>query len=259
MRALVTNDDGIDSEGIRALARVALDLELEVTVAAPNWDSSGASASLTAVTDEQGRVVFEERRIDGLEAARCYGVQAAPAFIARMATRGAFGAEPDLILSGVNHGPNTGHAVLHSGTVGAALTASTHGSRALAVSLGVGTGLHVDTAAEVARRVIPWALEAAEPTVLNLNVPNVPLHAVRGLRRAPLASFGAVQTTVTEVGTGYIELAFDEIDPSGEPGSDATLLAEGWATLTALSPVCEASGVDLDDLVDTRPAAAPSA
>src|SRR5687768_6804026 len=118
MRVLVTNDDGIDSPGILALARAALEVGLDVTVAAPSWDSSGASASLTAV-ERDGRFLLSKETLPGLDGVRAFGVEAAPAFIVRAAVRGAFGPEPDLVLSGVNHGPNTGHAVLHSGTVGA--------------------------------------------------------------------------------------------------------------------------------------------
>src|SRR5690606_33742122 len=123
--ALITNDDGIDATGLRVLADCAIHAGLEVVVAAPSWDSSGAGASLTAVEDD-GRVVLREAELAGVTG-RCISIDAAPAFIVRSAMSGAFGARPDVVLSGVNHGPNTGHAVLHSGTVGAALTAATHG------------------------------------------------------------------------------------------------------------------------------------
>ena len=243
---LVTNDDGIDSPGIRALAGLAVDLGLDVIVAAPAWNSSGASASLTGVS-EDGRLLFDETALDGLPGVRALGVHAAPALITRVGIRGGFGPPPELILSGVNDGQNTGHAVLHSGTVGAALTAATHGCRAVAVSLAGAT--HVDTAIAVARDVIERALDVPAPLVLNINVPDVPVDEVRGVRRAPLARFGAVRTQVTELGEGYVEVSYSEIDPSSEPGTDAALVAEGWATVTALAPVCEAGGVDVDALL----------
>ena len=246
MRVLITNDDGIASEGIRTLAGVAAELGWTVVVAAPAWDSSGASASLTGVS-EHGRLIVEDATIAGLPAVRAVGVHAAPALIVRAGIQGGFGPPPDMVLSGINHGPNTGQAVLHSGTVGAALTAGTHGCKAVAFSLGIGAGLHLDTAAEVARSVLPAAAEAPAPLVLNVNIPNRPLLEVRGVRRAPLASFGAVHTHITEAGEGYIDLTFSEIDPTGEPGSDATLLAEGFVTLTPLRSVCEAN-IDLPAL-----------
>jgi 5'-nucleotidase len=250
-RVLVTNDDGVTSPGLRALAAVAADLGLEVTVAAPAWNSSGASASLTGVS-EDGRLMYEEQTPDGDWAAgvgRVIGVHAAPALIARVGIRGGFGDPPHLVLSGINDGQNTGHAVLHSGTVGAALTAATHGCRAVAVSLA--GGKHLETASAVARGVVERALDAPAPLVVNVNVPDVPPEDLRGVRRAPLARFGAVQTHVTEPGEGYVEVSFSEVDPHAEPGSDAALLADGWATVTPLSPVCEAESVDVDPLLPT--------
>lgn len=243
MRAVVTNDDGIESVGLRALARAAVTVGLDVTVAAPSWDSSGASASLTAV-EEDGRVPFDEHVWDDVPGARLLGVRAAPGFIARMAVRGAFGDPPDVVLSGINAGPNTGHAVLHSGTVGAALTASTHGCRAIAFSLGVGEHLHWDTAEEVAAVVIPWIARAEPAVVLNVNVPNVARPDLRGIAAAELARFGAVQTNVTEVGQGYVKLAYRDVDAELEPGTDAAFLASGNATITPLAPVCAAPDVD---------------
>ena len=93
MRALVTNDDGIASLGLRALARAALDTGLDVTVAAPSWDSSGASASLTGV-EQDGRLLFQRDHSDGWEGMTAFSVEAAPAFIVRAAVHGAFGDPP---------------------------------------------------------------------------------------------------------------------------------------------------------------------
>lgn len=253
LHCLVTNDDGIASPGVAALARIALEGDLEVVVAAPLRDTSGASASITAV-EEDGHFVVERCPLPGLEDCDTFGVGGLPAFIALTGCRGAFGPIPDVVLSGINHGPNTGFAVLHSGTVGAALTASTHGARAMAVSLHSGAHIrvphhtgtpHWETAAEVARRVLPWLLQAPPRTVLNLNVPNVALEEVRGLRTARLATFGAVQFNVVEKGEGYAKIALSEMDAEFEPGTDAALVAEGWATVTPLRAVCQADDVDV--------------
>src|SRR5437660_672352 len=160
MNALITNDDGIASPGLLALAQAAADEGLEVLVAAPSWDSSGASASLTAV-EQEGRFVVQETPVAG-STMRGLAVEGAPAFIVRAAMTGAFGTTPDVVLSGINHGPNTGHSVLHSGTVGAALTAATLGRPAIAVSLGVGAPPHWETAAFVARAAIRWLRDSDE-------------------------------------------------------------------------------------------------
>jgi 5'-nucleotidase len=250
IRALVTNDDGIESPGLHALAALALEMADEVLVAAPTRESSGASASLGAV-EEHGHLVTEVRDVAGLERAEVLAVRAAPALIVRAALHDAFGPPPDLVLSGINQGANTGHAIVHSGTVGAGVTAITHGCSALAVSIDVGGDhWHWETAVAHARPVCRWLLDRSEPALLNLNVPNLSIAAVRGLRHAPLANFGAVQTKVSEVGHGYVRLEYKEIDPMSEPSSDAALLAHGWACLTPIVPISEATGVDLSELIN---------
>lgn len=247
MRALVTNDDGVEAMGLRTLARVAVDVGLDVVVAAPHREASGSSASLTAL-EADGRLLVHERQLQGLEGTPVRAVEAGPGFIALAAARGAFGPVPDLVLSGINHGPNTGHAVLHSGTVGAALTSATRGCRALAVSIAGARPEHFATAAEVARLALDWLLDTEGPVVLNVNVPDVPVTELRGVRRATLAAFGAVQANVAEVGEGYVKLLFADVDAEREPGTDAALLADGWAAITALLAPCEATGVDLSAL-----------
>src|SRR5690554_8178408 len=124
MHVLVTNDDGIDSPGLTVLAHAALAAGHEVSVVAPHRQYSGASAALTS-TEEDGHLVFVDARSPGLdERIPAVAVKAAPGLIGFVASSGAFGFEPDLIMSGVNLGANTGRAVLHSGTVGAALSRS---------------------------------------------------------------------------------------------------------------------------------------
>ncbi len=259
-RVLVTNDDGVDSEGIAALAAVAHDLGLEVLVAAPASNVSGVSASLAGVREE-GRLLVEERPFVALPGVQVLAVEAAPAMIVRAGMNGAFGPAPDLVLSGINDGPNTGHSVLHSGTVGAALTAVTSHCSAVAFSIGIAdtaegpsgplSGKDFRAAVEVARRVIPWALDAAARSVVtpNVNVPSGAPEIVRGIRGAPLASFGAVETTIVERAEGHVTLRFEDYDVTQEPETDAALLADGWATVTALRSVSEDPDVDLASLV----------
>lgn len=247
MQALITNDDGVDSPGLAPLAEVARAAGLDVTVAAPSWDSSGASASITAV-EQDGRFLVEERE-SAVAGSRWYAVEAPPAFIVRAGMEEAFGPPPDVVLSGINTGPNLGAAVLHSGTVGAVLTAATQRCRGLAVSLGVGDGIfHWATAAGTAARLLPWLLDAEPGVVINLNVPNVPADQVRGLRRGGLAAGGTVQATVTEVGQGYRKMSFAQGDGTFEPGTDAALLHEGYAAFTPLVAPCEALAVDTSTL-----------
>jgi 5'-nucleotidase len=238
-RILVTNDDGIDSPGLHRLARAARAASEHVVVAAPAQEASGSSAALT-VLEDHGRIPMERRVLAGLDGVPAHAVSALPGFIALIACQGAFGPAPDLVCSGINRGANTGHAVMHSGTVGAALTAGVDGRRALAVSLDVGTGAdHWDSAAHYAGLLLPQVLAAPPGTIVNLNVPNLPLTEIRGLRYAVLAPFGCVQTTVAERGHDFVQVSVDETDPDPDLHTDAGLLAAGYAAWSVLQPVTE--------------------
>jgi 5'-nucleotidase len=238
-RVVVTNDDGIDSPGLAVLARCALDLGWETVVAAPSAESSGTSAGLTAAGDS--REIAVDRRTLPAVGAPAYAVAAHPGLIALAACHDGFGPRPDLVLSGVNRGGNVGRAVLHSGTVGAALTAGINGTRAVAVSLDVPFGPeaspHWDVAATAVPAVLRFAASCETGTVLNVNVPDI--EEPGPARWARLASFGRVRTTVTHMSDGAIEVSGVEVPGELEAGTDAALLADGHVTVTALRSVHE--------------------
>lgn len=263
MKALIVNDDGVDSPGLAALARVAVEAGLDVRVAAPHIERSGASASLTALEDD-GRLEVSRRSIEGLPDVEVLAVHGSPALITFVASYGAFGETPDIVLSGINLGPNTGRAILHSGTVGAALTASAHGVRSVALSLnGLGSA-GWQTAEHVAERAVRWAMEHLEPgEVLNVNIPDVPVDDLLGLRDASLAEFGAVQAEITDSDEDYddneegddtrtVTVSFRSIDIHGPDDTDAVLLSRGWATATVLQMPFEVARSDLGDLEFSR-------
>nr|WP_206686572.1 MULTISPECIES: 5'/3'-nucleotidase SurE [Microbacterium] len=234
---MVTNDDGIDAPGLHALARAAVAADHEVIVAAPARQSSGASASIVAA-EEDGRIAVERRELTGLDGVPGFAVRGGPGLIALIAAHGAFGEPADVVLSGVNHGANVGRAILHSGTVGAALTGGLNGAWGIAISLDVGMHpehFHWDAAAEVALSLLPFLVERPRGTVINVNVPNTP--GSRGIREAGLAPFGIVQTTLSERGEHHLRLAVEDLPNVPEPGTDAAYLADGWVTVSGLDPV----------------------
>jgi len=262
MKALIVNDDGVDSPGLAALARVAVEAGLDVRVAAPHIERSGASAALTAL-EADGKLEVSRRSIEGLPDVEVLAVHGSPALITFVASYGAFGEIPDIVLSGINLGPNTGRAILHSGTVGAALTASAHGARSVALSLnGLGSS-GWETAEHVAERAVRWAMEHLEPgEVLNVNIPDVPLEDLLGLRDASLAEFGAVQAEIADSDEDYddnddddtrtVTVSFRSIDIHGPDDTDAVLLSRGWATATVLQMPFEVAGSDLGGLEFSR-------
>ena len=154
--------------------------------------------------------------------------------IVLVGAHGAFGPPPDIVLAGINRGPNIGRAILHSGTVGAALTAASAGLPALAVSLASDRAEHWDTAAAATTRVLGWFLPRAEvPVVVSVNVPDRPAGQLRGLHAARLASYG-VGAIIGEPGEGFIPITFSELDAQPGADTDLALIREGWATVTVL-------------------------
>jgi len=237
---LVTNDDGIKSEGLRQLAIAATQSDFDVVVAAPHQESSGSSAALSAVPAD-GKIMMSRTELAGLSGIHTVAVDAAPAFIVFTALHRAFGPVPELVVSGINRGPNTGRAVLHSGTVGAAMTAAIYGMRTAAFSLDWrdGAQTHWDTAAAVAAELLPGLRSQRPGVVLNVNVPNVPRSELRGIRPASLAATGAVQLQILATARDYVQVAVHESAERLSDGSDAALVAAGFACVTQLLPLCE--------------------
>ena len=254
----MTNDDGIDAPGIGPLARAVVAAGHDVVVAAPLDDRSGSGAALGRLHVDD-TIVLEERRLDGLDGVPCFGVEGPPALCVMAARLGGLGPVPDLVVSGINPGPNTGRAVLHSGTVGAALTGANFGISGLAVSIGVGETYRWETAAELAAGALAWLLDQPAKTVVNLNVPNVALEAVRGVRSARLAPFGTVRAALVEAqgGTG-LQMELRAHDEQLPPDSDTSLVNAGYASVTLLQGITAAPPVDVADAVESACLAPPT-
>lgn len=249
MRALITNDDGIDSPGLLALAIAACDAGLDIVVAAPAEEASGSSASITATEAHavtaaggHGRIRVTPRTLAGTDVP-AFAVHAAPALIALLAAHNAFGEKPEVVLSGINRGANVGRAILHSGTVGAALTGGMNGARGLAVSLETGEGPpQWVTASSMVALVLPALLESPLGTVLNFNVPDATSIEGIDIIEAKLAPFGIVHTTMTEPDDEHVNLKIAEPLDKFEPDTDAAILTSGHATITRVSAVQEVPG-----------------
>jgi 5'-nucleotidase len=268
VRILVTNDDGVRAPGIAALARAAVTTGHDVVVVAPLIDYSGASAAVGPVHSRQG-VDYEAHAIEGLgDHVGTFGIDGPPALAVILACVGGFGPRPDIVLSGINHGINVGRSAMHSGTVGAALTGAHFGLRCLAVSIRWGDDpVPWETASTMAAALVPVLEESPAGTTLNLNVPNVALAQLRGLRHGRLGRGGTIRSAVHSSGDDVAPLPHVALPPGQtgtlrldltapgssrrvHPDTDAGLLALDYASLTALVGVREAGG-EADDVLDT--------
>jgi 5'-nucleotidase len=184
MRVVLTNDDGIEAPGLLAV-RQALEKVGEVLTVAPDRNRSGVGRSITFGT----ALHVEEREMaDGELGYACTGT---PVDCVRLVALGLMDFEPDIVVSGINHGENLGDDITYSGTVAGALEGIVIGVPGIAVSLSVGrpwhTGveaeLHFEAAAEFTARLAKIAFKGLpQGRILNVNAPNLPRERVRGAR-----------------------------------------------------------------------------
>jgi 5'-nucleotidase len=245
MRVLVTNDDGIASPGLHALAAALVEGGWDILVAAPVRDCSGMGAALGPL-HLSGRVDFTRAEIEGVDC-EAVAVDGPPALCAFAACLGGFGPRPDIIVSGINAGANTGRAVLYSGTVGAALSGMNFNVPGIAVSQVVGTPTEWASAAAIAVSLVEPVLALPTNVVLSLNVPNLALASVKGPVSARLDPGGRVEASMVEHEDGVLELRMPESRGPAREGTDDALLAAGYATLTAIVGP-HATAMDLDEI-----------
>jgi 5'-nucleotidase len=184
MRIVLTNDDGIDAPGLLA-ARQALEKVGDVLTVAPNRNRSGVGRSITFGTMLH---VEECEMADGVLGYACTGT---PVDCVRLVALGLMDFEPDIVISGINHGENLGDDITYSGTVAGALEGIVIGVPGISASLSVGrpwhTGvekdLHFGPAAGFTARLAKIAHKGLPPgRILNVNAPNLPRERLRGAR-----------------------------------------------------------------------------
>jgi 5'-nucleotidase len=230
VKILVSNDDGFRAEGIRRLREALLTLAY-VTVVAPDRNRSGASNSLTL--DVPLRVFEAEPGI--------YFVPGTPTDCVHMAISGYFDYQHDMVVSGVNDGPNLGDDVLYSGTVAAAIEGRFLGLSTIAVSLATSAGSrrHFDAAAEVARMLVAQLVRKPldSPQIFNINVPDRPLNQMRGFLTTRLG-FRHPSEPIVPATDPHGRPVF-WVGPAGPqheagPGTDFHAVSEGYVSVTPL-------------------------
>lgn len=230
---LITNDDGVHSPGLLALKR-AMEPVGEVTVFAPdrNWSAAGHSKTM-----HKPLRIQQVTLSDGTQA---YTTNGAPADCVGLALLGAVSIQPDLVVSGINQGPNLGHDVTYSGTVAGAMEAAVGGIPAMAVSLDAGVWSDFEAIARVVTRLARLILARGLPpnVLLNINAPALPSVDVQGV-------------AITRLGRRvYRDVLIERMDPKGQPyywiggeaptgvvedGTDIGAVAEGYISVTPLS------------------------
>ena len=232
MRILLTNDDGIQAAGLRALADALLAAGHRISVCAPDRERSAASHSVSI-----GKAL-KAQPVDYPGALRAWAVDSTPSDCASLGLWLARDDPADMVIAGINYGMNQGGACVYSGTVAAAMEAAMCGTQAIAVSLCVHHGDAADytASARLAVRVAEWAKDHPLPLgcIYNLNVPLLPYEQIRGLVSANMAPayMGTPVYLATEEGYRY-----DHNEPVSMqvPRGDVDLTRQGYATITKLT------------------------
>jgi 5'-nucleotidase len=226
MRILLTNDDGIHSPGLATLRESVQSLG-EVVVCAPHRDCSASSRKLT---------LDRPLRFEEIEPAM-FAVDGTPVDCILMAFHRILDALPDIVLSGINLGPNLGEDVFYSGTVGAAMEGGMYGARAAAISLVSKRGIGLPQAGEIARWIAELLVEGLIPdgVVLNVNVPKGALRSVARLTRLGKRRYEDFLSSVqNEDGqeVSWIGGGKAVWEPDGD--SDYAAVSEGAVSITPL-------------------------
>ena len=205
MKILISNDDGYQAEGIQTLVRY-LSVDHEVIVMAPNENKSAASSSLTL------NKPLKPSKIN----TNTYSIDATPSDCVHLALCGFLEDKFDLVVTGINFGPNLGDDVIYSGTVAGAIEGRFLGLPSVAFSLSSWEGKNFDTAGKVASQVINQihTSQLSHDTVLNVNVPDIEFDQIKGYQTTRLGKRHMSEDSIQ-----------DEKDPSlywiGENGKEA--------------------------------------
>ncbi|HEY3332249.1 MAG TPA: 5'/3'-nucleotidase SurE [Capsulimonadaceae bacterium] len=233
MRILLTNDDGVHAEGILAM-KFALQTVGEVFVVAPERPRS---ASGHAITLHKPLRLARAHMADGSLA---WSTNGTPADCVTLGAVEVMSDDVDVVVSGINHGPNLGWDVHYSGTVSAAFEAVMIGFPAIAVSVtSWDPVIQWDAAAQYAAKLASWLNEHPLPphTLLNVNAPNIAPSGIAGVEVTRLGSRQYVDRIVKRAdpsGRDYFWLGGTLLDHASEPGTDVRAVADNKISVTPL-------------------------
>jgi 5'-nucleotidase len=228
MRILISNDDGVTAPGLAALYAALADYT-ECVVIAPDQDKSGASSSLTL-----DRPLHPQTLANGF-----ISVNGTPTDCVHLGLNGLLELQADMVVSGINLGANLGDDVLYSGTVAAALEGRFLERPSFAFSLVSRQVENLPTAAHFARKLVQAHADLDLPprTVLNVNIPNLPLDHIRGIQLTRLGHRARAAPPIKVVDprgrSGYWIAAAGDAEDGG-PGTDFHAVMQGYVSITPL-------------------------
>jgi len=229
LKILLTNDDGIMAPGIQTLAAELRQAGHTLYVIAPDRERSAASHSLTLRTDIIVSKIGQDE----------YAVSGTPADCAVIAMQKILKDPVDLVISGINAGQNMGEDVLYSGTVAAAVEATLQGYKAIAVSINSYSDQKYEVAAQWMRRLLDLGIDRlVEPhCVLNINVPNLPLEEVKGIRLTRIGHrkyYNFIKITAEDENGFSYRIGGDQPVWDKAAGTDAEAVGNGYISITPL-------------------------
>jgi len=225
---LVSNDDGYRAAGIKVLEN-ALSEFGEIAVVAPDRNRSGASNSLTLDSPLQIQEYGENR----------FFVNGTPTDCVHIAITGLLDRNPEMVVSGINSGGNLGDDVLYSGTVAAAMEGRFMGFPAMAISLVGDDPVHYDTAAKVISDLINnlYSNPLAPDTILNINVPDLPLEEIKGIQVTRLGQRHKSEPVIKDQdprGRPIYWIGPPGAEQNGGSGTDFYAIRNGYVSITPL-------------------------
>ncbi len=234
MHILITNDDGIYAPGICSLVNHLLPLG-RITVAAPSTEKSATSHAITVYEPIMTKKIQRFH-----ETVQAYAISGTPADCIKLALDSIMeGERPDLVVSGINNGPNLGTDVIYSGTVSGAMEAAMHGVPSLAVSMTERQAENYDEAASFVSRIVPYVMQqpSAPNTVYNINYPAGSSARIKGTRITKLGIRKYRNNFVSREdprGDRYYWMSGEPVEMPQDPQSDITAAQQGYVSVTPL-------------------------
>jgi 5'-nucleotidase len=226
MRILISNDDGYQAKGIKQLTKSLSEIA-EVIVVAPSENKSAASSSLTL--GRPLKPIQIEKNI--------YAVDATPTDCVHLALCGFIKESIDLVVTGINFGANLGDDTIYSGTVAGAIEGRFLGLPSIAVSLASWECNHFETAGEIAKRLVTQIdrSELSYNTIINVNVPDIPLSEIRGIKSTRLGSRHKSEPSIKDKeDTSLYWIGENGKEADNSEGTDFHAISNNFVSVTPL-------------------------